>query len=77
MEDPRGVGDRTHLAQMHGPASIDYPRPGEVEESQRLHAGGIRYLDDVLGTLIEALRAQGRLDRTVIAVTADHGEGFG
>jgi arylsulfatase A-like enzyme len=77
VKDPRRVGERTHLAQMHGPAFIDYPQPGEVEQSQRLHAAGIRYLDDVLGKLIEGLRARGRLDRTVVVVTADHGEGFG
>jgi arylsulfatase A-like enzyme len=77
VQDPRTVGERAHLAQMYGPESIDYPRPGEVEASQRLHAAGTRYLDQQLGQLIETLRAQGRLDRTVIALTSDHGEGFG
>jgi arylsulfatase A-like enzyme len=77
VQNARTVGERAHLAQMQGPASIDYPRPGEVEASQRLHAAGIRYLDETLGQLVDALRERGRLDRTVIVLTSDHGEGFG
>jgi arylsulfatase A-like enzyme len=77
VQNARTVGERAHLAQMHGPESIDYPRPGEVEASQRLHAAGIRYLDETLAQLVEALRERGRLDRTVIVVTSDHGDGFG
>ena len=34
----------------------------------------IRYADDALGTFFDHLRALGLYDRTVIAVTADHGE---
>jgi arylsulfatase A-like enzyme len=34
----------------------------------------IRYADDALGTFFERLRSLGLYDRTLIAVTADHGE---
>ena len=77
VENPHAVGERTKLAQMAGPEPIGYPRPGEAEAARRLQAAGIRYLDDLIGELLETLRAQGRLEHTVIAVTSDHGEAFG
>jgi len=36
----------------------------------------IRYLDDMLRSLIESLEAQGKLERTLIVVLSDHGEEF-
>jgi arylsulfatase A-like enzyme len=39
-----------------------------------LYDGGVRYVDDQIGRLLAYLRETGRLDRTVFAVTADHGE---
>jgi arylsulfatase A-like enzyme len=39
--------------------------------------GGIAYEDSVIGDLVERLRANGDLDRTIIVVTADHGEQWG
>ncbi len=37
---------------------------------------GVRRLDDQIGALYDALKARGLLDRTIIVVTADHGESF-
>jgi arylsulfatase A-like enzyme len=37
----------------------------------------IAYADRALGRLIDSLRASGRLDHTIVVVTADHGEGRG
>jgi arylsulfatase A-like enzyme len=37
----------------------------------------IASLDDQLGRLLDELQAQGLLDRTVVIITSDHGEGFG
>ena len=37
----------------------------------------LAYLDERLGELFDRLRHQGMLDRTIIIVAADHGEGFG
>jgi arylsulfatase A-like enzyme len=42
-----------------------------------LYAAELRGLDDALGELFDALRAQGRLERAVLMVTSDHGESFG
>ena len=37
----------------------------------------LAYLDDQLGELFEALQRRGELDRTLVIVTSDHGEGLG
>ena len=37
----------------------------------------IAFLDDQLGRLLDALRAQGLLDNTLVIITGDHGESFG
>lgn len=56
-------------------------RRGDVPESVLrrglgLYAGEVRHVDEWLGRLFQALRDGGRLDRTVVALTADHGECF-
>jgi arylsulfatase A-like enzyme len=43
----------------------------------RAYRGEVRYVDAEIGRVIEELRAQGRLDRVGVIVTADHGEGLG
>jgi arylsulfatase A-like enzyme len=77
VADPVGVGERTHRVQMLGPDALDYPRPGEVEQARRLHAAGIRFVDSLVGDLVAGLEERGRLDRTLLVVTSDHGEAFG
>jgi arylsulfatase A-like enzyme len=42
-----------------------------------LYDAGIRYVDHQLGRLLAALEAHGLSDRTLVVVTADHGEAFG
>jgi arylsulfatase A-like enzyme len=37
----------------------------------------LAYLDEQLGELFEELEHRGELDRTLVVVTSDHGEGFG
>jgi arylsulfatase A-like enzyme len=37
----------------------------------------IAFLDDQLGRLLEMLKVQGLLDKTMVIVTSDHGESFG
>jgi arylsulfatase A-like enzyme len=37
----------------------------------------LSYLDEQLGLLLDELQRRGLLDRTLVVVTADHGEGFG
>jgi arylsulfatase A-like enzyme len=42
-----------------------------------LYDGELRFTDLHIGRLLDELRARGLYDRTIIAVTGDHGEGFG
>ena len=42
-----------------------------------LYAAEIRYMDHQIGKLFEALRERGLWDDTLVAVTADHGQGLG
>jgi arylsulfatase A-like enzyme len=47
------------------------------EDRQRVvdwYDAGVHWIDGNLGRLIDHLRADGRLDRTIVVVTADHGE---
>jgi arylsulfatase A-like enzyme len=37
----------------------------------------LAYLDEQLGALVEGLKRRGLLERTLLVVTSDHGEGFG
>ena len=38
---------------------------------------GLAYLDEQLGVLLDDLQGRGMLDRTLVVITADHGEGLG
>ncbi len=65
-----------HLFDPHYP----YRPPGgtgAAPDSEEAYQSEIAYADRELRRLLEALRAEGTLDRTVVAVAADHGEGLG
>jgi arylsulfatase A-like enzyme len=50
----------------------------EVKEPARdMYDGGVVYVDELLRRVVEAIRARGTLDRTVLVVLADHGETLG
>jgi len=58
---------------------IEFGRRHSAEEIQGLrdaYDGAISSLDAQLGRLFDALRQDGTLDRTIVVVTADHGEEF-
>lgn len=57
-------------------ADFDVP-DGAVERMRHLYGRSIRYMDDWLGRLLEALDRRGALDDTIVVVTSDHGENFG
>jgi choline-sulfatase len=48
-----------------------------VRTARRAYYGAISYVDDHVSRLIALLRDTGRLDRTLIIVTSDHGEMLG
>jgi arylsulfatase A-like enzyme len=48
----------------------------EIAHLRALYAGGVRYWDAQLERLLAALAEAGVLERTIVVVTADHGEAF-
>jgi arylsulfatase A-like enzyme len=50
------------------------PTPGQVEHLRRLYEGNLAYADREVGALRQALQDAGLWDKTVLVVTADHGE---
>jgi arylsulfatase A-like enzyme len=52
------------------------PDPAVLEHLRKLYEGDIRSWDDAFGELVKQLEADGILDRTIVVVTADHGEEF-
>jgi len=64
-----------HLYDAHAP--YDPPAPFAARFKTAPYDGEIAYVDACIGRLIAALERTGRLDRTLVAVVADHGEGLG
>lgn len=57
-------------------ADLDVP-DAALERMRHLYGGSVRYMDDWLGRVLEALDNRGALDDTIVMVTSDHGENFG
>lgn len=53
------------------------PLDEAAEPARDMYDGGVVHTNDLLGRVVEALRARGTLDRTVLVVLADHGEILG
>jgi arylsulfatase A-like enzyme len=53
------------------------PTPDDVKRLMSLYQGEITFLDSHLGRLFSTLDSLGLSDKTVLALTADHGESFG
>ncbi len=64
-----------HLFDPHAP----YEPPSPYREKHRAapYDGEVEYMDSALGDFFERLRAAGKLARTLVVVTADHGESLG
>ena len=62
----------------HAVARVSTPEPaaGRVEELHDLYRQDVRYLDGYLQQLVDRLRQSGLYDRSILAITADHGEEF-
>ncbi|MCA8981838.1 MAG: sulfatase [Planctomycetes bacterium] len=48
----------------------------EVQYIEDRYDGGLARLDEQVGALLDALRAAGRLEDTIVVITGDHGEVF-
>jgi choline-sulfatase len=64
-----------HLYDPHAP--YEPPEPYASRYPGTPYLGEIAYTDAVVGRLTAWLRDNGQLDRTVLVITADHGEGLG
>src|SRR5262249_51559290 len=64
-----------HLYDAHAP--YEPPAPFAARFKGSPYDGEIAYVDACIGRLIAALERTGRLDRTLVAVVADHGESLG
>jgi arylsulfatase A-like enzyme/Flp pilus assembly protein TadD len=76
--EPRAQGvDRwfawVHLYDPHEP----YRAPEPYSSRHAPYDAEVAYTDAAIGRLIDALRAAGQLDSTIVAVAADHGESLG
>jgi arylsulfatase A-like enzyme len=50
--------------------------PADVAQAVALYDGEIRYVDREIRRLLRDLESRGVLDKTIVVVTADHGEGL-
>jgi arylsulfatase A-like enzyme/Flp pilus assembly protein TadD len=62
-----------HLFDPHAP----YDAPAEYRVGRTPYDAEVAYADAMVGRLLEQLQAAHALDRTLIVVTADHGESLG
>jgi arylsulfatase A-like enzyme len=75
---PAGIGDsRTADLMALGYHSAKKRPDAAMEEAIALYDGNLAYSDDHVGKLWEKLGEMGLLEKTVLVVTADHGEGWG
>ncbi len=72
-----------HKGPIKPPARVqtDFDSAAPLDDAGRAaliaqYDGAIAFADEQLGRLVEALRRSGQLDRTLLVVTADHGEEF-
>ena len=64
-----------HLFDPHTP--YEPPEPYRAQYSGRPYDGEIAYSDSIVGHAIEWLRAKNILDKTIVVLLSDHGEGLG
>jgi arylsulfatase A-like enzyme/Flp pilus assembly protein TadD len=64
-----------HYYDPHLP--YDPPSPYKEQFPGRPYDGEVAYMDHYVGRVVDALRDKGLLDKTLVIVAGDHGEGFG
>lgn len=61
----------------YGRAEHEHPDPEDADYLKRVYLDEIRFMDAEIGRFVAWLKESGRYDRTLIVITADHGEEFG
>jgi arylsulfatase A-like enzyme/Flp pilus assembly protein TadD len=64
-----------HLYDPHAP--YDPPEPFKAQTKERRYDGEVAFVDSSLGKLFAALEKDGLNGRTIVILTADHGESLG
>jgi arylsulfatase A-like enzyme/Tfp pilus assembly protein PilF len=64
-----------HYYDPHLP--YDPPSPYREGSADRPYDGEIAYMDHYVGAVLDRLKAKGVLDKTLVVVAGDHGEGLG
>ncbi len=64
-----------HFYDLHGPYLL--PPSWRSRFHGRIYDGELSYVDDLIGHLWSTLQRSGLADRTLLVITADHGEGLG
>lgn len=76
-QDEPGVPEATVRKLVEGNASIQAPSMDKTVGLWHAYSNGVAYEDEQVGRMLDGLRARGLLQRTVILVVGDHGEGLG
>ncbi|HEX6933230.1 MAG TPA: choline-sulfatase [Streptosporangiaceae bacterium] len=76
--DGRG-GDHPHERRLRAVCALEGIRltGDQIRAARRAYYGAISFVDDQVARLLAVLRETGRLGRTVVIVTSDHGEMLG
>lgn len=71
-------GRRRYVAEYNVPRSARLD-DGRIDAAavRDLYDGEVHYVDAQIGRLLDALRARGLLENTLVVITADHGESLG
>jgi arylsulfatase A-like enzyme/Tfp pilus assembly protein PilF len=62
-----------HLYEPHTP----WAPPERHRRFAHVYDGDVAYADELVGRFLDRLRSKGMLERAIVAVTSDHGEGLG
>ncbi len=76
----KGQGDKPwfawiHVYDPHAPHQVAEPFARKFKDN--LYAGEVSFVDLNFGKVFDYLRNSGKIDNTLIIITADHGEGLG
>lgn len=79
QSDPDYLGDvpLDTYGLMHRPDSFWEARPRDAEHLGRLYAAEVRFMDEQIGRLFDALQRERLQDSTLVLAIADHGEALG
>lgn len=67
-----------HFYDPHSPYNPPEPYKSKFgSRPEDLYIAEISYVDEYIGKIVDDLKAAGQLDKTVIIIAGDHGEGFG